>query len=293
MLCEAEGGAMNRVFGMLFQAVLILTSIVVAAEMLNLAAAAQTTSTSARKRTSPPAGWQEKWVGMYEGQDRQGKNAPPGFKVEYPPEPDTIELIDSVTQPWAKARREETVWNIEDSALCRPQGTVRKDSSLDFQIAVSPEKITLIGGRGGSIYLGGSRRIYMNRPHLKNPPYTYLGDWVGHWEGETLVADGIGFNEKTWFTRDRQRHTEALHIVERWRFVSNDEWIEMTATIDDRFALTAPFTVTRYYRKLPNHTAPDEGVCLDTPEGRRAWVKLFKQSLEDWDEERKTLGTKE
>jgi hypothetical protein len=210
--------------------------------------------------------------------------------VLYPPEPDTIELIESLTQPWVQARREATVWNVEDSALCRPQGTIRKDSSLDFQIVVSPEKITLIGGRGGSIYLGGSRRIYLNRPHLKNPPLTYLGDWVGHWEGDTLVADGIGFNEKTWFTRDRQRHTEALHIVERWRFVANDQWIEKISTIDDRFALTAPFTVTRYYRKLPNDRAPDEGVCLDTPQGRRAWLKLYKQSLEDWDEERKSLG---
>ena len=284
---------MRRVSDMLFQAVLILTAIAVTAEMQVLTAAAQTTGASVGKRTPSPPGWQEKWMGMYEQQDREGKNAPPGFKVDYPPEPDTIELIDSLTQPWARARREGTVWDLEDSTLCRPQGTVRKDSSLDFQIVVSPEKITLIGGRGGGIYLGGSRRIYLNRPHLKNPPLTYLGDWVGHWEGDTLVADGIGFNEKTWFTRDRQRHTEALHIVERRRFVSNDQWIEMTATIDDRFALTAPFTVTRYYRKLPDHTAPDEGICLDTPEGRRAWVKLFKQSLEDWDEERKSLGTKE
>jgi hypothetical protein len=228
---------------------------------------------------------------MYEQQDREGKVAPPGFKVDYAPEPDTIELIDSLTQPWARARREATVWNVEDSALCRPQGTVRKDSSLDFQIAVSPEKLTIIGGRGGGIYLGGSRRIYLNRPHLKNPPLTYMGDWVGHWEGDTLVADGSGFNEKTWFTRERQRHTEALHIVERWRFVANDEWLEKVSVIDDRFALTAPFTVTRYYKKLPYDKAPDEGVCLDTPSGRRAWVKLYKQSLDDWDTERKALGS--
>ncbi len=229
-------------------------------------------------------------MGMYEQQDRQGKIAPPGFTVLHPPEPDTIKLIDSLTQPWARARRAGTVWNVEDSALCRPQGTVRKDSSLDFQLVVSPEKITLIGGRGGGIYLGGSRRIYLNRPHLKNPPLTYLGDWIGHWEGDTLLADGIGFNEKTWFTRDRQRHTEALHIVERWRFVANDQWIEKVSTIDDRFALTAPFTVTRYYKKLPPDRPQDEGVCLDTPQGRRAWVKLYKQSIKDWDEERKSLG---
>ncbi len=270
----------------MFRVVLILS---VLAGTAALPLWAQGHGDAAGKRTPPPEGWQEKWMGMYEQQDREGQVAPPGYTVDYPPEPDTIELIASLTQPWAEARRQATVWDLEDSSLCRPQGTVRKDSSLDFQIAVSPEKITLIGNRGGNIYLGGSRRIYMNRPHLKNPPLTYLGDWAGHWEGDTLVADGIGFNEKTWFTRDRQRHTQALHIVERRRFIVNDTWIEMKATIDDRFALTRPFTVTRYYRKLPDDTAPAEGVCLDTPEGRRAWLQLYLQALEDWDQERKIL----
>jgi hypothetical protein len=131
----------------------------------------------------------------------------------------------------------------------------------------------------------------MNRPHLKNLPLTYLGDWIGHWEGETLVLDGVGFNEKTWLTRDRARHSEALHVVERWRLVANNEWIEKTITVDDRFALREPYTVKRYFKKRPDSTYVPEDLCQDTPESRRAWVKLYKRALTDWDEERKNAGS--
>ena len=99
---------------------------------------------------------------------------------------------------------------------------------------------------GGGIHTGGIRRIYRNRPHLKNPPLTYLGDWIAHWEGETLVLNGIGFNEKTWLTRDRaaQRGVARARAVAagRERGVARK-----TITIDDRFALREPYTVTRYF----------------------------------------------
>lgn len=280
---------MNRIPDMLCRVVLILIAITVAAGIHALPAAAQT-SGSAAKKTAAPAGWQEKWMGMYAGQDQAGQVAPPGFKVLYAPEPDTIELVDSLLQPWARARQEATNYETEDPGqICRPTGVLSRNASMDFQLVVFPEKITMVGGTGGGILTAGVRRIYMNRPHLKNPPLTYMGDWIGHWEGDALVLDGIGFNERTWLTRDRQRHTEALHIVERWRFVSNDEWLERTITVDDRFALTAPYTVTWYFRKRPSDTVWQERVCQDTPESRRAWVRLYKRYLKDWDEERKNL----
>jgi len=269
-------------------ALIVLTGMIL---IFTLSAVAQT-SGSAAKKTAAPAGWQEKWVGMYAGQDQAGKVAPPGFKVQYAPEPDTIELVDSLLQPWARARQEATDYEIEDPGqICRPTGTLSRNASADFLLVVSPEKITVVGGTGGGILTAGIRRIYMNRPHLKNPPLTYMGDWIGHWEGDTLALDGVGFNEKTWLTRDRQRHTEALHVVERWRLVSNDEWLERSITVDDRFALTGPYTVTWYFKKLPKDTVQLERVCQDTPESRRAWLKIYKRYLNDWDEERKNRGS--
>jgi len=254
-------------------------------------AVAQTRGGSA---ANAPAGWTEKWVGLYEGQDREGKIAPPGYKVLLPPEPDMLELAVTLAQPWARARHDASNFELEDGGqICRPTGPLRAGQNGAFELLASPEKITIIGGTGGGILTGGIRRIYMNRGHLKNPPLTYLGDWIGHWEGQELVLDGIGFNEKTWMTRERQRHTEALHISERWKFVANDKWLEKTITVDDRFALTRPYTMTRYFEKLPNNTPQLERLCLDEPGARRAWVKLYKQYERDWEEERKNIRVTE
>ena len=76
---------MNRIPGLLAGIALILLAMGIEV----LPALGQTNVSSAANRTPPPAGWQEKWMGMYEQQDRAGKIAPPGFQVDYPPEPDT------------------------------------------------------------------------------------------------------------------------------------------------------------------------------------------------------------
>jgi len=61
------------------------------------------------------------------------------------------------------------------------------------------------------------RVIYTDgRPHSKDPNPTYLGESIGHWEGDTLVTDVIGFNERTWLDQDGHPHGEALHIMEKF-----------------------------------------------------------------------------
>ena len=282
---------MRRVQGVHRAAILALAGAIVATGLAVSAAMAQG-NRRVPNATPPPASWPEQWVGLYDGQDTEGKIAPPGFRVLLPTEPETLELVYSLAQPWARMRHDATNFELEDAGqLCRPTGPVRVTQVGAFELLASPEKITLIAMGGGGLLTGGVRRIQMNRPHLKNLPLTYLGDWVGHWEGETLVLDGVGFNEKTWLTRDRARHSEALHVVERWRLVSNNEWIEKTITMDDRFALREPYTVQRYYKKRPLDTYVPEDLCQDTPESRRAWVKLYKRALRDWEEERKSLGS--
>ena len=63
---------------------------------------------------------------------------------------------------------------------------------------------------------------------------------------------------------------------ERMRFVQNGEYLEHIYIVDDPFALTEPYTMSRYHKQLPPNTPVEEKVCGDNPEGRRAWAKLFK-----------------
>ena len=68
-----------------------------------------------------------------------------------------------------------------------------------------------------------------------------MGDSVGRWEGDTLVIDTVGLTDRTWLDDHGNRHSDALHVIERWRRISaNELWYE--ATIDDPKFYTEPWT---------------------------------------------------
>ena len=97
------------------------------------------------------------------------------------------------------------------------------------------------------------RQIFIDgRPHpapdALNP--SWYGHSVGRWEGDTLVVDTVGFNERTWFDYGGHPHTERLHVVERW---TRREFgtLENQVTIDDPGAYARPFSATFRARLLP------------------------------------------
>ena len=105
------------------------------------------------------------------------------------------------------------------------------------------------------------RRIYMNVPHSKNPKPSWYGESVGHYEGDTLVVDTIGLNDKTVVDVYRTPHTGKLHVVERWRMVDNGKAMEAVFTVDDAGAFYQPWTAMRRYRRAQQE--PDEIVCAE------------------------------
>jgi len=65
---------------------------------------------------------------------------------------------------------------------------------------------------------GHLRTLHLNRPPPSNPGEgTWLGDSPAHWEGDTLVVDTVGFNDRTWLNDQGAQHSDALHLVERIR----------------------------------------------------------------------------
>jgi hypothetical protein len=96
------------------------------------------------------------------------------------------------------------------------------------------------------------------RPHPDDLDPTYMGNSVGHWEGDTLVVDVTGFNDKT-VLADKYHHTTALHVVERYRRASYDT-ISYVATVEDSNVFAAPW---RYGGPLKLHPEWDlqEYVC--------------------------------
>ena len=96
------------------------------------------------------------------------------------------------------------------------------------------------------------RQIFMDgRKHPEDPDPTWYGHSIGKWEGDTLVVDTIGYNDKFWFDFLGHPHTEKLHTIERFTRtdLGNLQW---EITIEDPGAYTKPFTVLTRARLLPD-----------------------------------------
>jgi len=152
--------------------------------------------------------------------------------------------IDVPFLPWAEAlykARESTLSREDPESFCLPPGIPRMmNTPFPMQMYQLPDRIL-------QVYEGGAhmwRVIYMDgRAHPKGEQLnlTYLGHSVGHWEGDTLVVDVAGFNERTWLDAAGHPHTDQLHVIERYTRV-NENVLHYQATIDDPGAYSKPWT---------------------------------------------------
>ncbi len=96
------------------------------------------------------------------------------------------------------------------------------------------------------------RAIYMDgRAHPKDIEPSFYGHSTGKWEGETLVVDSVGYNEKFWLTREGIPSSEYLHLTEKFTRTDYDT-LRPEATIDDPGTYSAPWTGGWLIRWQPN-----------------------------------------
>jgi len=91
-------------------------------------------------------------------------------------------------------------------------------------------------------YAGAVRNIFLKDPGPA-PVDSWMGQSVGHWEGDTLVIDVTGMNDQSWFDRAGDYHSEALHVVERYTRTSPDV-IAYEATITDPKVFARPWKIS-------------------------------------------------
>lgn len=192
---------------------------------------------------------------------------------------DTDKTLDAVIkahlQPWALVRQEQTYGTAEDNgAICQLDGLFRVPIRIGgFMWLPTANKVILVSSH---VFRAGARNVFLDRPHPKYPVPSWLGDAVGHWEGDVLVVDTIGFNERTWLTSSMYPHSEALHLVERYRMAAKG-LIEVRTTVEDRQVLTSPYTYSRYY-KLTGTEVP-EFICNPEPGEQRMWTEFRQKAL--------------
>jgi len=111
------------------------------------------------------------------------------------------------------------------------------------------------------------RQIFLDGralPHDPNP--AWMGYSVGHWEGDTLVVQSAGFNDRTWLDRDGHPHTEALRTTERYRRRDFGH-LELEVTLEDAAVYARPWTVA-VRAELAVDTELLEYVCNENSKGR-------------------------
>jgi len=101
-----------------------------------------------------------------------------------------------------------------------------------------------------------------------------MGDSIGKWEGDTLVIDTVGFNDKTWLDRGGLPHSEDLHVVERIRRVDHDT-LEIKITIDDPKAYTKTWGGQLIFQLKPDWNIM-EFICEDNAN----FLNLQKKAIE-------------
>ena len=177
-------------------------------------------------------------------------------------------------QDWA-AKRVLEAFNkrgIEDpTARCLPAGLPRTVILALYpqQMVQTPTQIIFLYE-----YLTMFRVVPLNAKHPDDLIPSYMGHSVAHWEGDTLVVDVVGFNDKTWLAGTGTFHSDALHITERYTRVDKDQ-INYDVTMDDPRVFTRPWTLHSTLM-LREGTRLEEYVCENNVDPGR-----YEQMLKD------------
>jgi len=157
-----------------------------------------------------------------------------------------------------KKENEENWLTLDPEIKCYLPGVPRATyMPQPFQILQSASQIFI-----AYQYAGAVRNIYLKDPGPA-PVDSWMGQSFGRWEGETLVVDVTGFNDKTWFDRAGNFHTDALHVVERYTRSSPDV-ITYEATIEDPAVFTRPWKISMpLYRRQEKNAQLLDFKCVE------------------------------
>jgi hypothetical protein len=141
---------------------------------------------------------------------------------------------------------------------CQPGGVPGFDVLLGgaLYILQSPSEVTMLFSGNAEV-----RHIWLNASHSANLKPSWYGESIGHYEGDTLVVDTIGLNDKTFLDNYRTPHTDKLHVGERWRMIEDGKKLEILITINDPGTFNQPWQALRQYDRV--RRAFSEDICSE------------------------------
>jgi Carboxypeptidase regulatory-like domain len=146
--------------------------------------------------------------------------------------------------PWLEALiKEREANNFKDApgARCLTRGVTAAGALFPYRLVQTRSMLVMIFEDD----IPSHRQIFLDgRSHPKDPNPSWMGHSVGHWEGDTLVIDTVGFNDRSWLDAQGHSHTEMMRVTERFRRPDLGH-LEIEFTIDDPGAYAKPWVIKR------------------------------------------------
>jgi hypothetical protein len=221
-----------------------------------LVVASGTAATQQRVPSTPDLQgvWQAMNTAAWDIQDHTGQRFP-GLPARFAM-PGGAGVVEGNEIPYQQSAREKKAENFRNRLTADPEASCYLPGvpritymPFPFQIVQFSDRIVILYE-----YLHATREIYMDgSPHSELALDSWMGDSRGRWEGNTLVVDVTSFNDRTWFDRVGNFHSDQLHVVERYTRVGADQ-IMYEATIEDPNVFTRPWKMRMplYRRTEPN-----------------------------------------
>jgi hypothetical protein len=189
--------------------------------------------------------------------------------------------LSGIWEPEASPYRFDVIQDVKDESVFRPAAEalflkraedLRRDNPVTHCLPAGPASIFASGSTRffriiqapnimGLLYeLGGYRQIYMDgRPFPKDPNPSWNGYSTAHWEGDTLVVQSTGFNDKSWLDMVGHPHSEYLQVTEKFHRTDFGH-MKLDVTYTDPETLTRPLTISVAVNYAPD-TDLIEYVC--------------------------------
>ncbi len=150
-----------------------------------------------------------------------------------------------------------------------PQFLLYAGGAESFYMIQTPKEVLMIHQANNE-----TRHIYMDVPHSAHPAPSWYGESVGHFDGDELVVDTVGLNDRT-FVDDRYSvpHTTQLHVIERFKLTDEGRTLQVSFTVDDPGAFNAPWSaMVRYQHARAQATLFEEPCAENNNENLSSFV---------------------
>ena len=165
------------------------------------------------------------------------------------------DLTNPILQPWVVEQMKKTNDDVLAGKVpfiarerCWPGGVPGMDiynRGQPLHFLQTPREVVLIN----ELY-ASTRHIYLNAAHTKNPKPSWYGESIGHYEGDELVVDTIGLNDRTFVDNYRTPHTTRMHVIERFKMIDGGKTLQVSVWVDDPGAFTMPWRGRQTWKRV-------------------------------------------